>query len=163
MKLNSLHVLKFPNRGDKLNKEDPGRDCVSTGAQQYRAWGSSRDARLPWGQSASFGDQRGRRLSSVKSESRLAGMTNRLSVYSADMPRNGPIEGSLRRLPVMEALELLMMDSEYHKLPILRAECCIGPNAAIATVKVDYSKISECWRCTPKLRDTCPSPGRTAL
>src|SRR5262245_3646552 len=74
-------------------------------------------------------------------------MTNRLSVYSADMPRNGPIEGSLRRLPGMEALELLVMDSEYHKLPILRAECCLGPNAAIATVKVDYSKISECWRC----------------
>src|SRR5262245_48475447 len=36
-------------------------------------------------------------------------MTNRLSVYSADMPRNGPIEGSLRRLPGMEALELLAL------------------------------------------------------
>jgi len=47
----------------------------------------------------------------------------------------------------MEALELLVMDSEYHKLPILRAECCIGPNAAKAAVKVDHSKISECWRC----------------
>jgi hypothetical protein len=46
----------------------------------------------------------------------------------------------------MEAVELMVMESEYHKLPVLRAECCIAPDAAIAAVKVDHSKISERWR-----------------
>ena len=57
------------------------------------------------------------------------------------------MQGSLRRLPGMEAVELMVMDSKHHKLPVLRAECCIGPNAAIAAVKADHSKISERWRC----------------
>jgi hypothetical protein len=43
----------------------------------------------------------------------------------------------------VEAVELLVMNSEYHKLPVLRAECCIGPKAAISAVKADHSKISE--------------------
>ena len=57
------------------------------------------------------------------------------------------MRGFLRRLSGMEAVELMVMESEYHKLPVLRAECCIGPNAAIAAVKVDHSKISERWGC----------------
>ena len=56
------------------------------------------------------------------------------------------MQSSLRRPPGMEAVEVMMMQSEYHKLPVLRAECCIGPNAAIPAVKVDHSKISERWR-----------------
>jgi hypothetical protein len=55
------------------------------------------------------------------------------------------MQSSLRRPPGMEAVEVMMMQSEYHKLPVLRAECCIGPNAAIAAVKVDHGKISERW------------------
>ena len=43
------------------------------------------------------------------------------------------MQGFLRRLSGMEAVELMVMESEYHKLPVLRAECCIGPNAALAT------------------------------
>jgi hypothetical protein len=62
------------------------------------------------------------------------------------MPRDGPTQRSLRRLPGMEAVELMVMHSEYYKLPVLRAECCIRPNAAKAAVKVDHSKISERWR-----------------
>jgi hypothetical protein len=46
----------------------------------------------------------------------------------------------------METVKLVVMHSEYHKLPVLRAECCIGPNAAIAAVKVDHSEIGERWR-----------------
>jgi hypothetical protein len=46
----------------------------------------------------------------------------------------------------MEAVELMVMEPEYHKLPVLRAECRIAPDAAIAAVKVDHSKISERWR-----------------
>jgi hypothetical protein len=34
------------------------------------------------------------------------------------------------------------MKSKHHKLSILRG-CRIGPNAAIAAVKLDHSKISE--------------------
>jgi hypothetical protein len=57
------------------------------------------------------------------------------------------MQGFLRRLSGMESVELMVMESEYHKLPVLRAECCIGPNAAIAAVKADHSKISERWGC----------------
>jgi hypothetical protein len=57
----------------------------------------------------------------------------------------------------MEAIELMVMQSEYHELPILWAECCIGPNAAIAAVKVDHSKISARRRCYPRLRVNAPS------
>jgi hypothetical protein len=46
----------------------------------------------------------------------------------------------------MEAVELMVMHSEYHKLPVLRPECCIGPNAAKAAVKADHGKIGERWR-----------------
>jgi hypothetical protein len=53
------------------------------------------------------------------------------------------MQGFLCRLPRVEAVELLVMNPEYHKLPVLRAECCIGPKAAISAVKVDHSKISE--------------------
>jgi hypothetical protein len=56
------------------------------------------------------------------------------------------MQRSPSRPPGMEAVELTVMHSEYHKLPILRAECCIGPNAAKAAVKADYGKISERWR-----------------
>jgi hypothetical protein len=47
----------------------------------------------------------------------------------------------------METVELVVMQSEHHKLPVLRAGRCIGPNATIAAVKVDHSKISERRRC----------------
>ena len=57
------------------------------------------------------------------------------------------MQGSLRRLPGMETVELVVMQSEHHKLPVLRAACCVGPNATIAAVKVNHSKISERWRC----------------
>jgi len=56
------------------------------------------------------------------------------------------MQSSLSRLPGMEAVELTVMHSEYHKLPVLWAECCIGPNAAKAAVKADHGKISERWR-----------------
>ena len=56
------------------------------------------------------------------------------------------MQSSLRWPPGMEAIEVMMMQSEYHKLPVLRAECCVGPNAAIAAVKMDHGKISERWR-----------------
>jgi hypothetical protein len=57
------------------------------------------------------------------------------------------MQGSISLLPSMEAIELLVMESEQHELPILRAGCCIGPSAAIAAVKMDHSKISERRRC----------------
>ncbi|MGE5366182.1 MAG: hypothetical protein ACM3PO_02765 [Betaproteobacteria bacterium] len=56
------------------------------------------------------------------------------------------MQSSLCRPAGMEAVELMVMHPEYHKLPVLRAECCIGPNAAIPAVKVDHSKVSERWR-----------------
>src|SRR5262245_5304760 len=87
----------------------------------------------------------------------MTNITNRPSVYSADMPRNSPIEGSLRRRPGMEAVELLVMDSEYHKLPILRAECCIGPNAAKALLEWITAKSASAGDATPKLRVNMPS------
>jgi hypothetical protein len=59
------------------------------------------------------------------------------------MPRDSPMQGGLRRRPGMEAVELMMMDSEYHELAVLRARCWIAPNAAKAAVKVDHGKISE--------------------
>jgi len=55
----------------------------------------------------------------------------------------------------MEAIELMVMQSEYHELPILWAECRIGPNAAIAAVKVDHSKISARRRCYPQAESQC--------
>jgi ABC transporter substrate binding protein len=57
------------------------------------------------------------------------------------------MQGSVGQLPGMETVELVVIQSEHHKLPILRAGCCIGPNATIAAVKVDHSKISERRRC----------------
>ena len=92
MRLNSLDLLKFPNRGEKLNRENPGRDWSRPGASNT-GLGVFPDARLPWGQSGQlyavpmvcdlnkrrqfrnvrcnqprliFGDQRGRRLPSIK-------------------------------------------------------------------------------------------------
>ena len=53
------------------------------------------------------------------------------------------MQSSLSRLPGMEAVEPMVVHSEYNKLPVLRAECCIGPNAAKAAVKTDHGKISE--------------------
>ncbi|HEX8809158.1 MAG TPA: hypothetical protein VF760_09205 [Xanthobacteraceae bacterium] len=64
-----------------------------------------------------------------------AGIARRLLVCSADMPRDSPMQSSLSRLPGMKAVEPMVMHSEYNKLPVLRAECCIGPNAAKAAVK----------------------------
>ena len=79
--------------------------------------------------------------------SNFTGITNRLLDCSADMPRDSPLQASLGRVPDREAVELIVMQSEHHKLPVLRAACCVGPNAAIATVKVDHGKISERRRC----------------
>ena len=56
------------------------------------------------------------------------------------------MQSSLSRPSGMEAVELMVMHSEYHKLPVLRAECCIVPDAAKAAVKADHGKISERWR-----------------
>jgi uracil phosphoribosyltransferase len=56
------------------------------------------------------------------------------------------MQRSLSRPPGMEAVELMVMHSEYHKLPVLRAGCCIAPNAAKAAVKADHGKISKRWR-----------------
>jgi hypothetical protein len=47
----------------------------------------------------------------------------------------------------METIELTVVHSEHHKLPVLRTGCGIDPNAAEAAVKVDYSKISARWGC----------------
>jgi hypothetical protein len=66
---------------------------------------------------------------------------------TADLPLDSPMQGSISLLPSMEAIELLVMESEQHELTILRAECCIGPNSAITAAKLDHSKISECRRC----------------
>jgi hypothetical protein len=38
------------------------------------------------------------------------------------MPRDSPTQRSFRRLSGMEAVELMVMHSEYYKLPVLRAE-----------------------------------------
>jgi hypothetical protein len=47
----------------------------------------------------------------------------------------------------METIELVVMNSEHHKLPVLRTGYRIDPNAAEAAVKADYGKISARRRC----------------
>jgi len=47
----------------------------------------------------------------------------------------------------METIELMVVHAEHHKLTVLRTACRIGPNAAEATVKADYSKIGARRRC----------------
>ena len=69
---------------------------------------------------------------------------------SADLSLDSPMQRCVGPLPRREAVEKVVMDSKHHKLPVLWASCCIGPNAAITAVKVDHSKISECRRCCPE-------------
>jgi len=47
----------------------------------------------------------------------------------------------------METIELMVVHAEHHNLTVLRTACRIGPNAAEATVKADYSKIGARRRC----------------
>ena len=63
------------------------------------------------------------------------------------MPRDRPLERSLRRPTRMETIELMVVHAEHHNLTVLRTACRIGPNAAEATVKADYSKIGARRRC----------------
>ena len=69
---------------------------------------------------------------------------------SADLSLDSPMQRCVGLLPRREAVEKVVMDSKHHKLSVLWASCCIGPNAAITAVKVDHSKISECRRCCPE-------------
>ena len=96
-----------------------------------------------------FGGELGRRMLSAKIGKHPGGVAQWLLGHSADMPRDSPIQGSLRRLPGMEAVELMVMESEHHKLPVLRAEC--------AAVKVVTAKSANAGGATQRLRVNTPS------